>query len=103
MTMIDTYLDTYLALTQPEGAQWLPEWKTAAQQLRMFSVRQPYPMLMAAKRVLTDPDFGTLLRATVVLTFRYNVIGSQHTGEQERLYNKSVFFTTTLPESSTTP
>ncbi|XFA72156.1 DUF1524 domain-containing protein [Thermosynechococcaceae cyanobacterium Okahandja] len=85
---MDDNIDTYLALTQPEGAQWLPEWKTAAQQLRMFSVRQPYPMLMAAKRVLTDPDFGTLLRTTVVLTFRYNVIGSQHTGEQERLYNE---------------
>jgi len=53
----------------------------------MFSVRQPYPMLMAAKRNLTGNDFGDLLRATVVIAFRYNIIGAQHTGEQERVYH----------------
>ncbi len=84
---MDEDIDTYLALTQPEGAQWHPVWKQSAQELRMFSVRQPYPMLMAAKRNLTDTDFGALLRATVVIAFRYNVIGAQHTGEQERVYH----------------
>lgn len=84
---MDEDIDTYLALTQPEGAQWPPEWKQSAQELRMFSVRQPYPMLMAAKRTLSDSDFGDLLRATVVIAFRYNIIGGQHTGEQERVYH----------------
>jgi len=84
---MDEDIDTYLALTQPEGAQGPPAWKQSAQDLRMFSVRQPYPMLMAAKRTLSDPDFGDLLRATVVIAFRYNVIGAQHTGEQERVYH----------------
>ena len=84
---MDEDVDTYLALTQPEGAQWIPAWKQCAQELRMFSVRQPYPMLMAAKRNLPDADFGDLLRATVIIAFRYNVIGAQHTGEQERVYH----------------
>lgn len=84
---MDEDIDTYLALTQPEGAQWPPAWKQSAQELRMFSVRQPYPMLMAANRHLSDADFGDLLRATVVIAFRYNVIGAQHTGEQERVYH----------------
>lgn len=84
---MDEDVDTYLALTQPEGAQWIPAWKQSAQELRMFSVRQPYPMLMAAKRSLSDADFGDLLRATVIIAFRYNVIGAQHTGEQERVYH----------------
>lgn len=84
---MDEDIDTYLALTQPEGAQWPPAWKQSAQELRMFSVRQPYPMLMAAKRSLADADFGSLLRATVIIAFRYNVIGAQHTGEQERVYH----------------
>ena len=79
-------IDTYLALTQPEGSQWPPAWKQCAQELRMFSVRQPYPMLMAAKRRWREEDFEKLLRYTVILTFRFNVIGSQHTGEQERAY-----------------
>lgn len=84
---MDEDIDTYLALTQPEGSQWPPECKQSAQELRMFSVRQPLPMLMAAQRALADADFKSLLRATVVIAFRYNVIGAQHTGEQERVYH----------------
>ncbi len=84
---MDEDIDTYLALTQPEGSQWPPRWRQCAQELRMFSVRQPFPMLMAARRNLQDADFESLLSATVVLAFRYNVIGAQHTGEQERAYH----------------
>ncbi len=84
---MDEDIDTYLALTQPEGSQWPHDCRQSAQELRMFSVRQPYPMLMAAKRNLSEPDFRDLLRATVVIAFRYNVIGAQHTGEQERAYH----------------
>jgi hypothetical protein len=84
---MDEDIDTYLALTQPEGSQWPSACKQSARELRMFSVRQPYPMLIAARRRLTDTDFEALLRATVVIAFRYNVIGSQHTGEQERVYH----------------
>lgn len=83
---MDNDVDTYLALTQPEGSQWSPVWKKCAQELRMFSVRQPYPMLMAARRRWNEGDFEKLLRYTVILTFRFNIIGSQHTGEQERGY-----------------
>jgi hypothetical protein len=84
---MDEDIDTYLALSQPEASHWPPEWKRLAAELRMFSVRQPYPMLMAAKRRLADSDFGRLLRDTVVLAFRYNVISGQHTSEQERIYH----------------
>lgn len=84
---MDEDIDTYLALTQPEGSQWTPTCKQSAGELRMFSVRQPYPMLMAARRNVSNTDFGDLLRATVVIAFRYNIIGAQHTGEQERIYH----------------
>lgn len=80
-------VDSYLALAQPEGSEWPASWKQSAQELRMFSVRQPYPMLMAARRRLAQEEFEALLRATVVIAFRYNVIGSQHTGEQEKIYH----------------
>lgn len=86
---MDEDIDTYLALSQPEGSQWPPDWKQAARELRMFSVRQPYPMLMAARRRLSDTEFEDLLHATVAITFRYNVIGTQHTGEQERFYHQA--------------
>lgn len=85
---MDEDIDAYLALTQPEGSHWQGAWRQHAQELRMFSVRQPYPMLMAARRKLTDADFGRILKATVVLAFRYNVIGALPPGEQERVYHK---------------
>lgn len=86
---MDQDIETYLALTQPDGAQWPLEWKNSARELRLFSVRQPFPMIMAAKRKLSDSDFGDLLKAVVVIAFRFNIIGSQHTSEQERVYHQA--------------
>lgn len=80
-------MDAYMALTQPEASQWSPTLKSFAADIRMFSVRQPYPFLLATRRVFPDPEFETLLRACVIISFRYNVIGSQPTNEQERIYN----------------
>lgn len=80
-------IDAYMALTQPEASSWHPSLKEHASQLRMFSVRQPFPLLMAARRALTDAEFKTVLRACVMISFRYNVIGSHPTHEQERVYN----------------
>lgn len=80
-------MDAYMALTQPEASQWPPVLKNHAADIRMFSVRQPFPFLIAARRVFLDTAFETLLRACVIISFRYNVIGSQPTNEQERIYN----------------
>ena len=82
-------IESYLALTQPEGSEWPQDWKQSVQELRMFSVTQPYTMLMAAKRKLSAADFADLLRATVVISFRYNVIGAQNPNEQERTYHSA--------------
>jgi hypothetical protein len=79
-------MDTYLALTNPEASQWRPELRAQAQKLRMFSVRQPFPLIVAAHRQLQPADFATLLKACVTISLRYNVIGSQPTNEQERVY-----------------
>jgi hypothetical protein len=84
---LDDDLDTYLALAQPEGSVWLPEWRSSLQELRVCGVRYPFPLLLTARRVLRDRDFGDLLRAVVVIAVRYNVIGAQYTGEQERIYH----------------
>jgi len=80
-------LDTYLALSQPESSEWSRDDKDLAGILRTFKVRQPYPLLLAAKRVFDAPDFTGLLRATVVISLRFNVICSYSTAEQERTYN----------------
>ena len=81
-------LDTYLALSSPEPSDWPQEDKQLAGVLKTFRVRQPFPLLLAAKRIFDAPDFTGLLRATVVISMRFNVIGSYSTAEQERKYNE---------------
>jgi Protein of unknown function DUF262/Protein of unknown function (DUF1524) len=80
-------VETYVALTQPETSDWSPEAKQYVKELKMFSVRQPFPLLLSAKRTLPETGFVSLLRACSVISFRYNVIGSQPANEQERIYN----------------
>lgn len=81
-------MDTYLGLSQPENSGWSASTKGYANDLRMFNVRQPYPLILAVKRRFSEGDFETLLRSCAIISFRYNVIGSQPTSEQERVYNQ---------------
>lgn len=79
-------MDTYLALTNPEASHWNAALKSHAQLLRMFRVRQPFSLILAARRSLTDDQFAIVLRACLMIAFRYNVIGNLPTNEQERVY-----------------
>lgn len=79
-------MDSYLALTNPEASHWPAQLKSHAQQLRMFKVRQPFPLILAAHRTLPADQFAKVLRACVMIAFRYNVIGNLPTNEQERVY-----------------
>lgn len=80
-------LDAYLALSSPEASEWPQEVKNHAATLKTFNVRQPYPLLLSAKRSFDAPDFAGLMRACVVISLRFNVICSYSTAEQERTYN----------------
>ena len=80
-------MDAYLALTQPDASQWPKQQREYVRNLRMFSVRQPLPLLLAAQRTLDQQAFTQLLRAIVIISFRYNVIGNYQTGDQERAYH----------------
>jgi len=80
-------VEIYAALPRPEENIWSSDQKDYIRSLRLFNVRQPYPLLMAAHRVLPSSEFTRLLRACSVISFRYNIIGSLATNEQERAYN----------------
>ncbi|MDI9408618.1 MAG: DUF262 domain-containing HNH endonuclease family protein [Candidatus Pacebacteria bacterium] len=54
--------------------------------LKLFRVKVPIPMLMAARRKLSEADYIILLRAVVVISFRYNVICRKATGVAEAEY-----------------
>jgi Protein of unknown function DUF262/Protein of unknown function (DUF1524) len=81
-------MDAYLGLTNPEASNWPAEHKNYAQNLRMFGVRQPFSMLIAAHRKLSSDEFAVILRSCVVISLRYNVIGNLPTNEQESVYHK---------------
>lgn len=87
MREMEEDLDVYLALTRPENSDWPQSWRDLVASLRLFSVRAPFPLLLLARRRLDDPDFERVLRASVMISFRYNVIGDRATGDQESVYN----------------
>lgn len=84
---LDADIDTYMSLISPDLSGWTGTTKSAAQRLRMFSVRQPFSLLLAARTALNTVDFETLIQAIVVMSFRYNVIGRQQASVQERTYS----------------
>ena len=78
--------DPYVALSRPEDVLWNSEQKEFIEELRMFNVRQLYPLLLSGYRKFSNADFTILLKACSVISFRYNVIGNLPTNEQERVY-----------------
>lgn len=54
---IEEDMDVYLALTSPDASGWPAQCVKHAKTLRMFNVRQPFPLLMAAQRRLSETEF----------------------------------------------
>lgn len=84
---MDRDADIYAALGDAEDPTWTDEQRKHVAELALFNVRQPYALLLAARRTLPGADFARVLRACAVVSFRYNVIGGLATNEQERVYN----------------
>ncbi len=85
---MDEDIDTYLGLNQPELAIWSKDAKDSAEKLKMFGVKQPFTLLLAAYRQFSASDFEKILKVCVVISFRYHTIGSLPPQEQERVYTK---------------
>lgn len=87
---LDQSAEIYAALRDPRSEMWSAEETQYLEQLIMFSVRQPLSMLLACHEQLFLPQrqsFTRILRAISVISFRYNIICSLPTHEQERIYN----------------
>jgi hypothetical protein len=84
---LESGLDTYLALSNPDASSWPTDDKECASLLKAFSVRQPFALLMAMK-VKIPSGFGQVLSGIVSMTFRYNVISNLQAAEQERAYSR---------------
>lgn len=86
LRQMDEDVDTFAALSSPESEVWTQEQKRHVRDLRLFNVRQPWSLLLAAKRAMPDDDFTQVLRACVMVSFRYNIIAGRSTGDQETVY-----------------
>ena len=88
---LDDAARVFAALQNPEDGAWNARERDSLAQLRLFGVRQPYAVLLAAYDCFAEQDRGAFerfLNAIVALSFRYNVIGRQQANEQEATYNK---------------
>lgn len=85
---IEKNADVFAALPNSEDELWNDEQSNYVKLLRMFNVRQLYPLLLSAYQNSDLTDFTTILRSCMIISFRYNVIGNLAANEQERVYNK---------------
>jgi hypothetical protein len=85
--LMEQDVPVYAALASPEDRLWTEPQSRHVRELRMFYVRQPWPLLLAAHRRFDQDGFTDILRAVSIISFRYNVIGNLVTNEQERVYN----------------
>jgi hypothetical protein len=86
----DYYADIYTALSDPQDNRWEIREREALKQLKMYGVRQPMSMLLATyQRFFTSQRalFTRILLSVLVVSFRYNVICSLLTSDQEKIYN----------------
>lgn len=88
MRRMESDAPIYSALSSPDGGFWPASQREPVRELRMFAVRQPWPLLMAAYRKLSEAGFSAVLKAVSIVSFRHNVIGNKATNEQERVYNE---------------
>ncbi len=85
---LDQDVEIFRSLSNPDGDFWTREERRFVDELRLFNIRQPWPLLIAARRVFDPSGFEAILRACSVISFRYNVIGGRSTAEQERTYSR---------------
>lgn len=81
--------DIYMAFQNPDDELWaeIPEIKESLEELKLFQIKQTLSLFIAAYKNLPDKEFYKLIKACVIISFRYNVIGGLNPNEQEETYN----------------
>ena len=94
----------YAALEDPNDELWTgnKDVRTHIQELKLFNVTQCYSLLLVAYEKLPLPEFERVLRACVMISFRYNVIAGQNPKVQEGAYNRTArkIFNKTLTKAT---
>lgn len=83
-----SYSDIYMALTDENDEIWTDsEIKENIALLNLFRLKQPFSLLMAAKKNLSQNEFKRVLKTVIMMCFRYNVICDRNPNDQESPFN----------------
>jgi len=88
---MDRSAEIYAALRDPYDTRWDKDEREALQNLIMFNVRQPLGLLLACFEKLSPTnrkEFSRILNTIAIISFRYNVICSLQSHDQERVYSE---------------
>ncbi|MDR0881585.1 MAG: DUF262 domain-containing HNH endonuclease family protein [Candidatus Adiutrix sp.] len=88
---LDLAAGVFAALREAIDPSWNRDEREALKCLHLFNVQQPLPILLAGHASFFDKDraaFTRIIKALVIVSFRYNVICNQQTHDQEGLYNE---------------
>lgn len=86
---MQNYSDIYMALRNAHDELWhdYPNISKNIELLNIFSMRQPYSLLMAAYKVFDIKMFEKILNYIINIGFRYSVICGKNPNDIERVYN----------------
>jgi len=81
--------DIYMAFQNPEDELWKQKTDVAQalHELKLFQIKQTLSLFISGFNNLSDSEFEKLIKACVIVSFRYNVIGGLNPNEQEEVYN----------------
>ena len=87
---LDSSADTYMALRNPFDELWKGDKQITNNltALKIFQVRQPFSLLLAAYEHLNLQKFKKALSDITTLSFRYNIISGLNPNDQETVYNE---------------
>ena len=83
-----SFSEIYMALTDENDEMWTDsEEKENIALLNLFRLKQPFSLLMAAKKYLSENEFKRVLKTVIMMCFRYNVICDRNPNDQETPFN----------------
>ncbi len=88
---LEEHAEVYSALKNPQDDFWKgkPLIQKHIEELNLFGIRQPFPLLMTTYNHLSLLDFETILRYCTIIGFRYNIIGGLDPKKQEGVFHET--------------
>lgn len=88
---LEAHAELFASLQNPNDDMWkgYNEIKLALSELQLYNIRQPFPLLLSAKRTLSMEDFGKVCKMCAIISFRYSVISGLKTNILETVYNNA--------------